>query len=163
MSRQLAELEMVLEHLIAEHEKLLRQLESQQAAMKNLDVRAMEAAADLQEGARLRIASLETRRRSLVGQLATGLRLSSPATIAALAEAMPQAKGRLLTARERLRGLMSQIALRAQVAGRLAGAVLGQLNTVVRLVAGAAEQAGLYTKQGVPQVSSRIGMLEAVA
>jgi hypothetical protein len=44
----------------------------------------------------------------------------------------------------------------------LAGAVLGHLNTVVRLIAGAVEQAGVYTKQGVPQVSARIGVIEAV-
>jgi hypothetical protein len=36
------------------------------------------------------------------------------------------------------------------------------LNTVVRLLAGAVEKAGLYTKHGVPQVSSRIGVMEAV-
>ena len=44
----------------------------------------------------------------------------------------------------------------------LAGAVLGHLNTVVRLIAGAVERAGIYTKSGVPQVSNRIGVMEAV-
>ena len=48
------------------------------------------------------------------------------------------------------------------MAGRLASAVLGHLNTVVRLLAGAVEKAGLYTKQGIPQVSARIGVMEAV-
>jgi len=33
----------------------------------------------------------------------------------------------------------------------------------VRLLAGSVEQAGLYTKHGVPKVSARIGMMEAVA
>jgi hypothetical protein len=36
------------------------------------------------------------------------------------------------------------------------------LNTVVRLIAGAVEQAGVYTKTGSPKVSGRIGVLEAV-
>ena len=162
MSRQLAELETVLIQLIAEHEKLLRQLDTQQAAMKKLDVRAIEEAADQQETTRLRLAALETRRRAIVAQLAISLRIVGPATMIAIADAAPQARGRLLELRNRLKAVMAQIASRAHVVSRLAGAVLGHLNTMVRLVAGAVEQAGLYTKHGVPQVSARIGVMEAV-
>ena len=40
--------------------------------------------------------------------------------------------------------------------------MLGHLNTVVRLLAGAVERAGVYTKDGIPRVASRIGIMEAV-
>jgi chromosome segregation ATPase len=162
MSRQLAELDTLLQQLIAEHEKLLRQLEAQHAAMKKLDVRGLEEACDQQQATRMRITSLESRRRLVTTQLATALRIPSPATLTRLAQAMPQARGRLLELRGRLKTLMTQISTRSYVAGRLAGAVLGHLNTAVRLLSGAVEQAGLYTKQGVPQVSRRIGVMEAV-
>jgi chromosome segregation ATPase len=162
MSRQLAELETILQALVLEHEKLLKQLEAQQSAMKKLDLKAMDAATDQQESTRLRIASLESRRKLVVTQLAAMLKIQETPTLHRLAEAMPQAKARLTTLREQLRHLMMEVSTRAQVAGRLAGSVLGHLNTVLRLVAGAVEQAGLYTKHGTPQVSTRIGMIEAV-
>ena len=45
--------------------------------------------------------------------------------------------------------------------------IVGPGNTYVqlakRLLAGAVERAGVYTKDGVPRVSSRIGIMEAVA
>ncbi|HEX2972794.1 MAG TPA: flagellar protein FlgN, partial [Tepidisphaeraceae bacterium] len=152
----------LLQQLIAEHEKLLRQLDAQQAAMKKLDVRALEEACDQQQATRMRIAGLESRRRLVVGQLAAALRIPAPATLTRLAEAMPQGRGRLLELRGRLKGLMTQISTRSYVAGRLAGSVLGHLNTAMRLMSSAVEQAGLYTKHGVPQISQRIGVLEAV-
>lgn len=162
MPTPLEDLETILQQLIVEHEKLLRQMQSQQAAMKQLDQAALEDIAHLQDATRLRIASLETRRRGIVSQLARALRLEGKPTIARLAEAVPASKGRLLGLRNRLKELVGQVSSRATVAGRLAGALLGHLNTVVRLVAGSVEKAGLYTKNGVPQVSARIGVLEAV-
>jgi hypothetical protein len=163
MSAASSELEILLQQLILEHGKLLRQLETQQAAMQKLDAKTLEDVAHQQEQTRLRIAALETRRKSAVAQLAAGLRLSSTPTIAVIAQAMPRDRGRLLGLRDQLKKLLVQISSRAQIAGRLAGAVLGHLNTVVRLLAGSVEQAGLYTKHGVPKVSARIGMMEAVA
>jgi hypothetical protein len=68
----------------------------------------------------------------------------------------------LLALRDEIKTLAGQIAGRTHVAARLSSAVLGHLNTVVRLLAGAVEKAGLYTKHGVPSVSSRIGVMEAV-
>jgi hypothetical protein len=68
----------------------------------------------------------------------------------------------LLKLRQELKAVIGQVQTRTHVAGRLASAVVGHLNTVVRLLAGAVEKAGLYTKQGIPQVSSRIGVMEAV-
>lgn len=163
MSPQFTELENLLRQLIVEHGKLLKQLESQQSAMKGMDLKTLAEICDQQEATRLRIATLETRRRLLVQQMAAAMRIAQPATIVKLADANPQAKSRLLELRKQLKTLMEQIAARAQIAGRVAGAVLGHLNTAVRLLAGAVEQAGVYTKQGVPQVSGRIGMMEAVA
>ena len=66
---ELERLEMVLQQLIVEHRKLLGHLEAQQAAMKAMDLDAMDAAANLQEASRLRIAGLEVKRRELVQQL----------------------------------------------------------------------------------------------
>jgi len=68
----------------------------------------------------------------------------------------------LLQLRDQLRAIMREIADRAVVAGRLAQAVLGHLNTAMRLFADAVGQAGTYTKYGVPRVSARIGVMEAV-
>jgi len=77
-------------------------------------------------------------------------------------ELQPASRNSLLKLRDELRDLAARITARTHVAGRLAGAVLGHLNTVVRLLAGAVEKTGVYTKQGVPRVSSRIGVMEAV-
>ena len=61
-----------------------------------------------------------------------------------------------------LRATMNEVARRSGIAGRLANAVLGHLNTAVRLIAGAVEQAGVYSKSGSPQIPVRIGAMEAV-
>jgi hypothetical protein len=160
--RQLGDLEMILTQLVAEHENLLGQLDEQQAAMKKLDLKALEACSKRQEATRLRIASLETRRRTTVSQLALALKIQGPATLAKVAEATGPHQAKLVTLRERLKDLMEQITTRSHVASRLAGAVLGHLNTMVRLLAGAVEQPGVYTKHGTAQVNGRIGVLEAV-
>jgi hypothetical protein len=162
MSIPLAELELTLEQLIAEHEKLLRNIELQQKAMKKLDSRELEIVAQQQEASRLRIASLESRRRVLMSQLAQSMRLGPKATLMQVAEANPTARPRLLSLRDRLKKAALAVSSKAQVASRVAGAVLGHLNTAVRLISGAVEQAGLYTKNGTPQTSTRIGLLEAV-
>lgn len=162
MSRPITELEQLMMLLIDEHEKLLSHLEAQQSAMKKLDLKGMEASVRQQEASRLRIATLEGRRRALVSQLAAALKIPGTPNVAELAEALPQHKQRLMQLRGRLRELVETVSSRAHVAGRVAGAVLGHLNTAVRMLAGAVEQAGVYTKHGVPKVSQRIGVLEAV-
>ena len=162
MSRQLSEVESILQQLIAEHRKLLAHVELQQAAMKSLDLRAMDAAARQQEAARLRIATLENRRRQLCVQLGRAAKLTDEMTVRKLAELNPARAPVLLHLRDELRTVIDQIQRRTHIAGRLAGAVLGHLNTVVRLLAGAVEQAGVYTKHGTPHVASRIGVMEAV-
>ena len=163
MSRQLVEMESILQRLIDEHRKLLSHVDAQQSAMKAFDLKAMDAAVHLQEAARLRIASLETQRRVAIRQIARVLKFNGDLTIQKLAELVPPRGPTLLNLRDDLKSLVAQIMARNHVAGKLAGAVLGHLNTVVRLLAGAVEQAGIYTKHGVPQVATRIGVLEAVA
>ncbi|HZL34292.1 MAG TPA: flagellar export chaperone FlgN [Tepidisphaeraceae bacterium] len=162
MSRQISELETLLAQMIAEHRKLLGYLEIQQAGMKKLDLKKMNDSANLQEPCRLRIAMLERNRRALVAQLAAAMRVEGDLTIARLAVLFPPRAQALLKLRDELKAVAEQVRTRAQIAGRVAGAVLGHLNTVIRLLAGAIEKAGLYTKNGVPQVSSRIGVMEAV-
>jgi hypothetical protein len=163
LPRPLSDLESLLRLLIAEHQKLLGLLEEQQAAIRGLQIKRMEELAEAQEACRQRIESLEHRRRLLVGQLGTAAGLGEQASIASLAEAYPAARGSLLALRGQLRDLATRISGRAQLAGRVAGAVLGHLNTVVRLVAG--DGVGLYTRQGVPRLAPRgvrVGIMEAM-
>jgi hypothetical protein len=157
-----SELEALLTELIAEHQRLLKNLVAHQAAMKAFDLPAMDALAKQQEASRLRIASLETKRRMAVLQVGRANGLGGDVKIAEIARLFPQRAAALQQQREMLKDLMTQIAARTHVAGKVAGAVLGHLNTVVRLLAGAVEKAGLYTKHGVPQMSARIGVMEAV-
>lgn len=161
-ARQLADLESTLGLLVAEHRKLLGFLDAQQAAMRAIDLPAMDLAVNAQEAARLRIVTLETKRRGTVGVLTRGIRLDGPMTLTQLAALFPQRKAALLKLRDELKEVATAVASKNKVGGKLAGAVLGHLNTVVRLFAGAVERAGVYTKDGVPRVSGRIGIMEAV-
>jgi hypothetical protein len=160
--RQIVDLEAVLQQLILEHRKLLKHIDAQQAAMKTLNLRAMDEATNQQEASRLRIATTEHKRRTLTIQIAKLLRITGEPKIPQLAEYFPHRKPVLLQLRKELLSAMGDIAARNHIAGKLAGAVLGHLNTAVRLLAGAVEHAGLYTKHGVPQMTARIGVMEAV-
>jgi hypothetical protein len=162
MSRQLLEVEAIMQQLITEHQKLLRQMESQQAAMKSFDVKSIDNLTRLQETTRLRIAGLESKRRLMTQQLGRILKVKGDLTITRLGELYPSRKQFLFSLRDELKDVIQQISQKTHIAGKLAGAVMGHLNTVVRLLAGAVEQAGIYTKAGVPQVSARIGVMEAV-
>ena len=164
MLRQLSELETALAQLVAEHRKLLTFVEAQQAAMRRMDLSAMDVAVNAQEACRLRIATLETRRRGLVLVLTRGQKLDGPVTLTKLAALYPQKRDPLLKLGGELKQIATQIASRTKVATKLAAAVLGHLNTVVRLLAGAVDsRANVYTKDGVPRVANRIGIMEAVA
>src|SRR6185503_14481806 len=163
MSRQVVELEQTLQAMIDEHTKLLVHVDRHQTAMRSLDHKTMDDLVRLQESTRLRIAALETKRRSLIQTIARAHRMTQTnLTVSDIANLYPPSAPKLNKLRAELRGLIEQVQLKTQIAGRLASAVLGHLNTVVRLLAGAVEKAGLYTKHGVPSVSSRIGVMEAV-
>ena len=162
MSRLMPELENVLRALADEHRRLLACVEAQQAAMKAFDLKAMDEARNRAEASRLRVTALEVKRRAVVLQIARGLKLEAKVSLSQIADLHPPRREALLALREEIKQLADAIAARTHVSGRLAGAVLGHLNTVMRLLAGAVEKAGLYTKHGVPSVSSRIGVMEAV-
>jgi len=163
MSRQVTDLETVLQMLIDEHKRLLAHVQIQQAAMGKMELDKMEDASHRAEACRMRIATLDTRRRLLVAQIAKLSRVDPASlTIPQIAAAFPQNGPRLIQLRNELKTLMQQLADRTYVAGRLAAAVLGHLNTAMRLFAGAVGQAGTYTKNGVPRVANRIGVMEAV-
>lgn len=162
MSRQLSEIEHLLRQLVVEHQKLLKHIDAHQAAMKRMDLKAMDDAAKLQEAARLRIASMETRRRATVQQLVKASRIQGEPTVGRLAEVFPDRAPVLTKLRDELREVAGQISHRSFVGNRLAGALLGHLNTAVRILAGAVERSGVYTRTGTPKVSARIGVMNAV-
>jgi hypothetical protein len=162
VSQQISELENILRQQVAEYRKLLAQVVRHEAAMKLFDLRVMEDAGRQQEESRVRITMLDQRRRSVVLQLARGTDFQGEPTLRKLAAMFPARAEALMHLRAELKGLIEQLATRTHVSGKVAGAVLGHLNTIVRLLAGVVERAGLYTKQGVPKLSSRIGVMNAV-
>ena len=162
MSRQVSELEVLLQQLVDEHQKLLVHVDNHQQAMKAFDLKAMDDVVRLQEAARIRIANLEAKRRNLIVTIARAHRMNQMPTLPDIATMYPANAPRLLALRDTLKATIAQVQTRTHVAGRLASAVVGHLNTVVRLLAGAVERAGVYTKDGTPQVSRRIGVMEAV-
>jgi hypothetical protein len=162
MSRQISELEGLLRQLIVEHNRLLQLVTRHEVAMKAFDLRAMDDLGREQDTVRLLIVNLEKKRRILVIQIAKALNVQGEPTLRQLAALEPDHAKSLLELRVELKQIVEQISLRTHVGGKVAIAVLGHLNTVVRLVAGAVERAGLYTKAGIPKMSARIGGLEAV-
>src|SRR6266516_3484929 len=162
MSRQVFELETLLAQLIDEHKKLLGHLDKQQAAMRAFDLKTMDELVRLAEATRLRTARMESKRRALIAAIARAHRMSQTPTLPDIATMYPPSAPKLMKLRDELKSAVQTVQKRTNIAGKVASAVLGHLNTVVRLLAGAVEKAGLYTKQGIPQVSSRIGVMEAV-
>jgi hypothetical protein len=157
------ELENVLRQMIAEHRAMLKELDAHQAAIRALDLPGMNQSAAAQETIKSRIAMLENKRRLLVQIEARNLRLPGTATLMQIAEADPSRRDALLALRQELRDVAAQIADKTHIAGRVTGAILGHLNTAVRLISSTVQHAGTYTKHGTPRVSQRIGVMEAVA
>ncbi len=162
MSRQIAELEAVLRDLIAEHRKLLEQVESHAGAMKAFDLATMDQVSSMQRATHGRITALEVKRKAAVRQVAAAMRVEPTVTLSQLAVLYPPRRVELYRLRDELKAVASAVAARNRVAGKVANALLGHLNTVVRLFAGAVAKANVYTKYGVPQVSRRIGVMEAI-
>lgn len=164
------ELERALSQLLEDQRQLLKLMAAQKEAMRKLDVRAMEALSAEQERVRLRIGAGEGRRRQLVQLAATGLRMSVPAEgigLSQLAAAVldQRRRERLLGLRESLRQTALEVDQAAAITGRLAGAVLGHLNTAMRLLVAAVSDPGTYTRSGTPRLApagGRLGALEMV-
>jgi hypothetical protein len=162
MSRHISDLQTILAYLIAEQRKLLELMDQQHAAMKVFDLTTMADLMPRQEMSRLKINELESKRRNLTRQIAALHKLPEEPKLSRLIELFPPQADGLRKAREELRDLATRISQRSQISSRLSSAVLGHLNTVVRVLAGAAQRAGVYTRQGIPRVGSRIGMMDAV-
>jgi hypothetical protein len=165
MSNPPAELERLadcLRELVQEHRRLLELVQKHQAAMKVVDATAIDALGQQQEQSRTRIMQWEARRRMTVTALARAAKLTGEPTLVRIAAAFPTKRPVLLKLRDELRILATEIQQRTSVAARVAQAMLGHLNTAVRLLASAVERGGTYTKQGAPKLTRRIGSIEAV-
>ena len=160
--RPVLELEGLLQEMLVEHLKLLKHLDSQQEAMKRMNVKEMETARNQQEASRMRVNTMEQRRKLLVQQIARINQLPGEPKIPALAALYPQRKQQLMKLRSEIEMVMKEVAAKSFIASKLASAVLGHLNTAMRLLAGAVGGAGIYTNRGVAKVARRIGVMEAV-
>ena len=163
MSQPIAELEKLLTQLVAEHQQLLKSVDAHATAMRTMALADLAAAGSAIEQCRTRIVFLEGRRRLAIGQIVRLHKVPPTASLAEIAAIVPQYKLSLLKLRDQLKTLTTQIARKTNVSGKVAGALLGHLNTAVRLIAGAVKQANVYTKQGTPSTRQRIGVMEAVA
>ncbi len=160
--RTIIDLETVLSELLEEHRKMLLQLDLHQAAMQTLDIAGIESCLAAQTLTRTRIGRLDDKRKALVLQIARVNQIKGEPKIPAIAELYPQRKNQLLDLRNSLHLAMTRVAERNYIANRVASAVLGHLNTAMRIVAGAVGGGGVYNNRGIPRISRRIGVMEAV-
>jgi hypothetical protein len=161
--RPVVELEKILQDLLVEHHKLARHLDVQQDAMQRLAIKEMDYARVQQELCRTRVLGLEQRRKSQVKQIARINQLEGEPKIPQLATMYPQRASQLLQLQADLRSVMRDVESKSFIATKLATAVLGHLNTAMRILSGAVGGGGMYTKRGTPRLASRIGLMEAVA
>jgi len=163
MSAPIAELEKLLNAIVTEHRTLSDTVQAHQDAMRQFRFEDMTTAQEAIEASRTRMVIHEARRRMFVQQIVRLHKLPANASLQQIADAAPQFRKNLLKLRDDLKLITGQITRKTTISGKVAGALLGHLNTVVRVVAGAVQQAAVYTKQGMPTVSARIGIMEAVA
>ncbi len=161
-NRLIAELEELLVLLTAEHHKLYGQVDAHAAAMKELDLKAMDKTRRQQEACRSRVNNLEGRRRHVVRQLARLHSLSGEPKVPVLAELYPGRRKSLMAARQQLRDAIGDVGHGNRVATGLARSVLGHLNAAVRAFARVVDRPGTYTREGLPRLADRIGVMEAV-
>lgn len=166
MSATLDELERLLGLVVTEQRNLHGLLVRHRAAMAALRTVEIDEIARSQEQVRVRLAAIESRRRLLTAQAARELALpaSPEPTLTQLAERMTdRARRQRFTAlRDELRAVAQEVAAASHVAGRVAGAVLGHLNTAMRLLQGAMRDSGTYTRSGAPRMGGRLGAVNAV-
>jgi flagellar FlgN protein len=162
MSKHLSDLQTILGQLVVEQTRLLALMETQYTAMKKLDVKGLLEVAHQQETVRLRIIDLENRRQGVCRQLAAAAKLSGDLTVSRIIELFPPHAEAFKKLRTQLRDLIGKVSQRASMASKLSGAVVGHLNTALRILAAAVERAGVYTKNGVPRVATRLGVMDAV-
>ena len=148
--------------MVEEHRRLLDLIQRHELAMRKMDTAEVESLAREQEQSRTRVIQAEARRRLICAALSRTLKIPPDATLSRLAVSLPAYRVRLLAARDELKSLAKEIQHRSTVAGRIASAMLGHLNTAVRLLAGAVERGGVYTKTGTPKLTRRIGSMSVV-
>lgn len=162
------ELDKALGQLATEQRRLLQLLHRQRDAMKVLDAPAIEQVVREQEASRTRLSSIDSRRKALSLALARELKLplqpGQEPTLRALASSITDssARKRLTDRRDELRALAEELAAASHVAGRIAGAVLGHVNSALRLLASAMSDAGTYTRNGAPRCTGGLSALELV-
>ena len=161
-NRLIAELEELLVLLTAEHHKLFGQVDAHAAAMKALNLKAMDKTRRQQEACRSRVNNLEGRRRHVVRQLARIHGLPGEPKVPVLAQLYPGRRRSLMAARQGLRDAIREVGHGNRVATGLAKAVLGHLNAAVRAFGRVVERPGTYTREGMPRRADRIGVMEAV-
>ena len=162
MSPMIAELEKSLAGLVAEHKTLLDAVQAHLDAMRTFKTAGIAAAADAIEASRTRIVFAENKRRQLMLQVIRTHKFEPDITLAEIAAAVPAHRVSLMKVRDQLRAAMQDVAARTNVSSRVAHAMLGHLNTVVRMIAGAMQTAAVYSRTGTAIASGRVGMIEAV-
>ena len=156
MSRLIADLESILQQLIVEHRKLLKHVDCAPGRDEDDGAGCDGSGGELSGGlATARHDAGESRRRTVIAaDCATTQDYRRNHDHASGASSFRSAGMRCTKLREELKKTI--LADPGENAHRRSTgwSLLGHLNTVVRLIAGAVERAGIYTKSGVPQVST---------
>ena len=158
--RLVTDLESVLEQLLDQHRKLLTHVITHHAAMMKLDLATMDQTRMIQHSARTRIIALDKQRVSLTLQIARTNKITGELKLSQLAELVPSRKPQLLKLRGELQAVVAEAARRSFIATKLSSAVLGHLNTAVRILARAVGDVGVYNGRGMATVSKRLGRME---
>jgi hypothetical protein len=151
-----------MSQLVVEYTRLTATAERYQLAMRALDTAAMDALQHEQEKLRMRLAQMEIRRRTALNGIARFYKLDHLPTLTEIAGLDAGRSGEIRRFQKELREITGRLQRHTTVSQRLAGALLGHLNSAVKLFAGITQQASTYTRHGGPKITGRIGGLEAV-
>src|SRR5688500_13583651 len=144
--RQLTELEVTLQQLTAEYNRLMKHMDAHQAAMKSFDLPAMDGAAHQQEASRLRIGMLENKRKTLVNQIGKLLKHDGQLTIQRIDVMNPPRVPRLMKPRDELKSTDQQTRAKKNIIGNSAGAVVVHLITVDSINTSSVDNFSVYSK-----------------
>jgi hypothetical protein len=158
--RLVNDLEFVLDQMLDQHQKLLMHVTTHHAAMMKLDLETMDQTRMVQHSARTRIMLLDKQRIALSQQIARTHKITGNIKLSQLAEIYPTRKASLLRLRTELNSVVTEAARRSFIATKLSTAVLGHLNTAVRILARAVGDVGVYNGRGMATVSKRLGRME---
>lgn len=162
MAQQVTQLESILAQLIEEHRRMLSIVEAQHAAVKTLGCDMINDATNRLEACRVRLSQIEQRRRLQVSIIAKLVNGTPQMTITQIAAAFPQHAAKLTELGKELKASIAAVQQHTHVIAKVSTALLGHLNGALRAFARAVGSAGTYTKAGVPKVSNRIGVMNAV-